>query len=76
MTRRKEHWLLIAVSKDLPVLLVLYHTWDAAAKAGNAFLQEHKVPGKFRGKPPTDDDSMSIVSPTFTGSIGIYKMNV
>lgn len=76
MTRRKEHWLLIAVSKDLPTLLVLYHTWDAAAKAGNAFLQEHKIPGKFRGKPPTDDDSMNVANETFTGSVGIYKLNV
>lgn len=75
MAHRKEHWLLIAISKDLPVFLVLYHTWDSAAKAGNAFLQEHKIPGKFRGKPDTDDDSMSVTSETFTGTINIYKLN-
>jgi len=70
-------WLLLAIEGDLPIVMSVYEIWDDARDAGNEFLEENEIPGKFVGdEPPDDDELLECDTATFTGSIGLYDLQI
>jgi len=70
-------WLLLAIEDDLPTVISIYEVWEDARDAGNQFLNENDIPGKFVGdEPPDEDEVLECDSEAFTGSIGLYDMQI
>jgi len=70
-------WLLLAIEDDLPTVISIYEVWEDARDAGNDFLAENEIPGKFVGdEPPDEDEVLECDSAAFTGSIGLYDMQI
>lgn len=70
-------WLLLVIEDDLPTILHVYATWEAARDSGNEFLQENDIPGKFVGdEAPDREEALVCDSARFTGTVGIYDLEM